>query len=149
MRPERLTLRTLHRLAIAAVWTLAATTAVASNAERSPLLALRQGEALSCQPTFSHFCENVHVRCAGQTEVATFPFRLRAASGPGSVALMAGDEDRQRQFEDASVEWAEDGSYVLLSPRGSNGYVKLLANGRYVFRHYIQGRGVMSLGHCR
>jgi len=141
-------LRALHRLTTAAAWTLVGATAVANNAECSPLLELRKGEELSCRPTLPHFCENMHVRCAGQTEVATFPFKLRGASGLNSIALMASDEDKQRQYEDARVEWAEDGSYLLLSARSGKGYVKLLADGNYVFRHYIQDRGVMSLGHC-
>lgn len=142
-------LRRLHRMTAAAAWTLVGTAALSIEAERPPLAALRQGGELSCRPTLPHFCENMHVRCAGQTAVATFPFRLRAASGVNFVALLASDEDNQRQYEKAGVQWAEDGSYLLLSPPGSSGYVKLFEDGRYVFRHYIQGRGVVSLGHCK
>ena len=149
LRPHGVTPQTLHRLATAAAWTIVGTTVVANETERSPLVTLRQGGELSCQPSLPHFCENMHVRCAGQTAIATFPFRLRVAPGSNSVALAASDEDNQRQYESATVEWAEDGSCLLLSPRSSNGYVKLLEDGKYVFRHYIQGRGVMSLGHCK
>lgn len=143
-----MTLRTLHRLTTAAAWALVGATVAASEAERSPLFALRQGGELSCQPTFAHFCENVHVRCAGLTTVAALPFKLRVVAGSRSVALVTGDENQAR-YEDAEVEWAEDDSYLLLSPRSANGYVKLLADGKYIFRHYIQGRGVMSLGYCK
>jgi hypothetical protein len=144
-----MTPRVIHRLTAAAAWTLVGATVAANETERSPLVALRQGRELSCQPTLPYFCENMHVRCAGRTAVATFPFALRAAPGLDSVALVASDADDQLPYEHAKVEWAEDGSYLLISPRNTNGYVKLAADGKYVFRHYIQGRGVMSLGHCK
>ena len=104
---------------------------------------------MSCQPALPHFCENVHVRCAGQTAVATFAFKLRAAPAINSIALVADDGENQREYENARVEWAEDGSHLLLLPPSTSGYVKLLSDGKYVFRHYIQGRGVMSLGQCK
>jgi hypothetical protein len=141
-------LRALHRLTAAAAWALVGATVAASEAERPPLLALRQGAELSCQPALPYFCENVHVRCVGLTTVAASPFKLRVAAGSPTVALVIDDENQAR-YQDAEVEWAEDGSYLLLSPRSANGYVKLLADGKYIFRHYIQGRGVMSLGHCK
>jgi hypothetical protein len=74
---------------------------------------------------------------------------LRAAAGSKTVALVAQDAEDQRNYEGASSEWAEDGSYLLLSPRSTNGYVKLSSDGKYAFRHYIQSRGVMSLGQCK
>jgi len=137
------------QLAFAAVLAVASATAASSEAEPSAILKLREGGELSCEPALPHFCENVHVRCAGQTTVATFPFKLRAAPGSMSVVLLAQDEEDQRNYVGASSEWAEDSSHLLLSPRSVNGYVKLSSDGKYVFRHYIQGRGVMSLGLCR
>jgi hypothetical protein len=91
----------------------------------------------------------MHVRCAGQTAVATFPFKLRFAPASNTVALLTQDEENGSNYTDASSEWAQDGSYLLLLPPNAGGYVKLLGDGKYVFRHYISGRGVMSLGHCR
>jgi len=111
-----------------------------------PLLTLRQGGALSCRSPEPFFCENVHVRCAGRTAVQTFPFVLRSAAG--SVALVSEASEFQRRYENADVEWDQEGAYVLLQPKGAPGYVKLLADGKYVFRHYVQGRGMMSLGRC-
>jgi hypothetical protein len=36
----------------------------------------------------------------------------------------------------------------MLLPRRASGYVKLLADGTYSFRHYSQHIGVMSIGRC-
>lgn len=79
----------------------------------------------------------------------TFEFKLRTAGGTGPVQLLTASEEFQRRYEDASVEWDKDGGYVLLTPKAANGYVKLMAGGKYVFRHYLQSVGVMSLGHCK
>ena len=144
-----MTPRTPWQLAFAAFLAMASATAISSEAEPPAILKLRQGGELSCEPALPHFCENVHVRCAGKTAVATFPFKLRAAPGSKSVALVAQDEEDQRIYVGASSVWAEDSSYLLLSPRSANGYVKLSSDGKYVFRHYILGRGVMSLGLCK
>lgn len=91
----------------------------------------------------------MHVRCSGQTSVATFEFTLRATGNTGTVELVTAAAEFQQRYENADVEWDKDGGYVLLSPKAANGYVKLLADGKYVFRHYIQSTGVMSLGQCK
>lgn len=90
----------------------------------------------------------MHVRCSGRTSVATFEFKLRTGAGTGKVELLTNSEEFQQRYENANVEWDKDGGYVLLTPQAGNGYVKLLADGKYVFRHYIRSAGVMSLGHC-
>ena len=149
VRPHSVTLRTLCQLAIAAAFAVVNTDAASAEEEPAAILKFRQGGELSCEPALPHFCENVHVRCAGQTTVATFPFKLRAVPGGKSVVLVAQDEEGQRNYAGASSEWAEDSSYLLLLPNSTSGYVKLSSDGKYVFRHYIQGRGVMSLGRCK
>jgi hypothetical protein len=113
------------------------------------LLKLRQGGAVSCQPTLPYFCENVHVRCSRRTSVATFPFELRVTGITGTLEAAPAAEEVQRQYENAVVEWSKDGDYVLLAPTASNGYLKVLSDGKYIFRHYVQNAGVMSLGHCK
>jgi hypothetical protein len=74
---------------------------------------------------------------------------LRTTSSTGSPELVTTSEEFRQRYENANVEWDKDSGYVLLWPQAANGYVKLLSDGRYVFRHYIQGRGVMSLGQCK
>jgi hypothetical protein len=131
------------RALVALVWVAAFPAGAADDALRT----LRQGGEVSCRSPEPFFCENVHVRCAGRTSVPAVPFVLRAAAG--SIELVSEAPEVQRTYQDAKVEWGEGGSYVLLMPRGANGYVKLLADGKYVFRHYIGSLGVMSLGTCR
>ena len=123
--------------------------AVASATDDDVLLKLRQGGALSCQPTLRYFCENVHVRCIGRTSVPTFPFELRVTGVTGTLEAASAAEEVQRQYENAVVEWSKEGDYVLLVPTASNGYLKVLSDGKYIFRHYVQNAGVMSLGHCK
>lgn len=123
--------------------------AVASVTDDDVLLKLRQGGAVSCQPTLRYFCENVHVRCSGRTSVPTFSFELRVKGSTGTLEPASAAEEFQRLYENAIVEWDKDDDYVLLAPRASNGYLKVLADGKYIFRHYVQNAGVMSLGHCK
>lgn len=134
----------LPALVSAAALAVAAPSGAATG---DPLLRLRQSGEAACLPAEPFFCENVHVRCSGRSSVRTFPFALRAAGG--SVELVTTAQEFQLAYRDARVEWDQDGSYVLLLPRGMNGYVKLHAGGSYVFRHYIGSLGVMSLGSCR
>jgi len=141
--------RALHLLVPGAVWLCIHGSAAASDPVDAAFARLQEGGEVSCQPTLPYFCENMHVKCVGQTPVATFQFRLRGASGTGSVELVTASEEFERRYENAHVEWDKDGGYVLLVPRGASGYLKVLADAKYVFRHYIQSRGVMSLGACR
>jgi len=126
---------------------LALSFAASAAAADDPLQTLKRGGEVSCRSAEPFFCENVHVRCAGRTTVPTFPFVLRPAAG--SVVLVTEASEFQQRYENANVKWDEEGTYVLLQPKGAPGYLKLLADGRYVFRHYVQSVGVMSLGRCR
>ena len=131
------------------VWLGVAGAALAGEPADATLLKLRQGGKVSCQATEPFFCENMHVRCSGRTSVRTFPFELRATGRADSLELVTTAEEFRRRYENADVEWDEDGDYVLLQPKAAKGYLKLLAGGKYVFRHYRQDAGVMSLGRCR
>jgi len=142
-------LRTQHFVIAGIAWLAAGGAGMADETAVAALLRLRQGGEVSCRPTLPHFCENMHVRCSGQTSVPTFEFKLRAASSTDSLELATKSEEFQRQYRDAGVEWDKDNGYVLLWPKAENGYIKLHSDGSYVFRHYIQNLGVMSLGQCR
>jgi len=121
--------------------------AATAGAADDVLHRLRGDGEVACRSAEPFFCENVHVRCAGRTPVRTFPFVLRSAAG--SVVLVTEQPEFELRYAHADVRWDKDGTYVLLQPKGAPGYLKLLADGKYVFRHYLQGVGVMSLGRCR
>jgi hypothetical protein len=111
--------------------------------------ALRRTGEVSCQPELPFFCANLHVSCAGKTPIPTFAFRLRASGAAGSIEAAPGNEDVRAPYDGARLEWDEEGAYVVLRPPAKSGYVKLLADGRYSFRHYAGHGGVMSIGRCR
>lgn len=142
-------MRTPHLLLLCIGTLNASGEAFANDSPVTTLLKRQQATEVSCLPTLPHFCENMHVRCSGRTPVATFEFKLRTKAGTSTVELLTAAEEFQQRYENANVEWDKDGGYVLLTPQAANGYVKLLADGKYVFRHYIHSAGVMSLGHCK
>ena len=103
---------------------------------------------VSCQPTLPFFCGNMHVSCAGLTSIATFPFKLRASGVAGTIESAPGTESVRGPYENGRVEWEPVGAYVIVLPRTGGGYIKLLADGGYSFRHYAQHGAAMSLGRC-
>jgi hypothetical protein len=109
---------------------------------------LRQAGAVSCQPSLPFFCGNLHVSCAGRTSLPTFAFTLRATPAHGAIEPGPEAESFRQQYEGARVDWDSEGQYVIVRPALASGYVKLLADGSYSFRHYAQHVGVMSLGRC-
>jgi hypothetical protein len=124
---------------------IAALAAVVGSASAAPPRALD----VQCEPAVPVFCRNIHVGCAGPTELRTFPFKLRVASERGWIEAGPDGADFQQHYADARVEWDEAEGYVILWPRGRPGYIKRLADGRFSFRHYPDATGgVMSYGRC-
>jgi hypothetical protein len=121
----------------------------ASDASRTATSLRAQAVAVECQPALPFFCTNIHVACSGRTEVRTFPFMLRANSSRGWIESKSDASGLRKSYENGSVDWGKDGMYVILRPQGRKGYIKLLANGKYSFRHYSQDVGIMSHGQCR
>jgi hypothetical protein len=107
----------------------------------------RSGE-VACQPALPFFCGNVHLSCSGQTALPTFAFKLRATPTHGSIEPAHETARFGEHYENGPVEWDAEGRYVILRPRLTRGYIKLLSDGSYSFRHYAQHAGVMSLGRC-
>lgn len=107
----------------------------------------RTGE-VSCQPAMPVFCSNIHVSCSGPSATKAFPFKLRATSTRGSLESKSDAAGMTEQFESGRVEWGNENGYVILYSHQTNGYVKMLADGRYSFRHYSQYAATMSRGHC-
>jgi hypothetical protein len=101
-----------------------------------------------CRPSQPYFCSNMHVSCSGRTSIETFSFTLKANQSQGTIEPASGAESLAVQYADGRIEWDREGQYVILLPRLAGGYIKLLADGTYSFRHYAQDAGVMSIGRC-
>lgn len=78
----------------------------------------------------------------------TFPFKLGATRTHGSIESTADTAGIAEQYRNGRVEWHNDDAYIILRPQQANGYIKMLADGSYSFRHYSQHAGTMSRGHC-
>lgn len=107
----------------------------------------REGH-VACEPSDPYFCANMHVSCAGKTTVPTFPFSLRVTPTGGAFEAPQAGAAFVEQYAGSRVEWSSDGRYVVVHPAGSSGYIKVLRDGKYVFRHYRQAEGLMSRGTC-
>jgi hypothetical protein len=118
----------------------------ASNA----LSKLKNEVQVSCQPSQVFFCGNMHVSCAGKTNVATFPFTLSVKGKEVQMMAPSHLEFFNRLYGGSQIEWGTDALYGVITPVGSTGYIKIFENGNYVFRYYPsqQPDGIMSLGKC-
>ena len=94
------------------------------------------------------FCANIHVACAGQTTLRTFVFTLRASGADAALAAMDGGAGIAEVYARLRVVPEAQDKAVLLLPESTSGYLKLHADGRYSFRHYVAHRGIMSSGRC-
>ena len=134
------------KVTLAAFFLFAFVPAQASNA----LSKLKNEAQVSCRPSQAFFCGNMHVSCAGKTNVATFPFTLNVQGKEVQMMAPRHLEVFNRLYGGSQIEWGTDALYGVISPVGSTGYIKIFENGNYVFRYYPsqQADGIMSLGKC-
>ena len=134
------------KVTLAAFFLFAFVPAQASNA----LSKLKNEAQVSCRPSQAFFCGNMHVSCAGKTNVATFPFTLNIQGKEVRMMAPSHLEVFNRIYGGSQIEWGTDALYGVISPVGSTGYIKIFENGNYVFRYYPsqQADGIMSLGKC-
>ena len=134
------------KVTLAAFFLFAFVPAQASNA----LSKLKNEVQVSCQPSQAFFCGNIHVSCAGKTNVATFPFTLNIQGKEVQMMAPSHLEVFNRLYGGSQIEWGTDALYGVITPVGSTGYIKIFENGNYVFRYYPsqQPDGIMSLGKC-
>jgi|GEM_PF-3039962 len=93
-----------------------------------------------CQPAQTYFCRNIHVSCAGVTDIPAAPFTVSIA---GAVAAV--------EFEGAAA--TKSGSVAGehdLVVRLSDGrdWIRIEANGRYSHRIHAARGAAMSQGRC-
>ena len=141
-------LRTHLQFVLASALAVSAGFAAGGDFSQTATSLRAQAVAADCRPALPFFCTNIHVACSGRTEVRTFLFKLRANSGRGWIESKSDTSGIRKSYENGSVDWGKDGRYVILRPQGREGYIKLLANGEYSFRHYSQDVGIMSHGRC-
>ena len=111
---------------------------------------LKNEVQVTCQPGQAFFCTNMHVSCAGKTNVPTFPFTLQVRRVTVELIAPTGFELFNQLYLASQVQWGTDALYAVVTPVDSTGYIKIFHNGNYVFRYYPskQSDGIMSLGKC-
>jgi hypothetical protein len=94
-----------------------------------------------CQPARSVFCGNIHVGCAGATDIPTASFRV---SIMGAIARVdfEGAEPSVRGRVDESGD-------VVIRLENSRAWIRIQQDGRYSHRIYWRGGAAMSHGTCR
>ncbi len=111
---------------------------------------LKNEVQVTCQPGQVFFCSNMHVSCAGKTNVPTFPFTLQAKEKTVELIAPIRFEVFNQLYSASQVQWGVEALYAVVTPVDSTGYIKIFQNGNYVFRYYPskQSDGIMSLGKC-
>lgn len=132
-----------------AILTIGAGFTIGGDAPRTVVSTLAETGEVDCQPALPFFCSNVHVGCSGRSTTRTFAFTLRASRSHGWIEAVADISGIVERYENGRVDWGRQGDYVILRPHAANGYIKMLADGSYSFRHYSQDIGMMSYGHCK
>jgi hypothetical protein len=134
------------KLALSACFLFALTPTHASDG----FTKLKNEVQVTCQPGQAFFCTNMHVSCAGKTNVPTFPFTLQVRRVTVELIAPTGFELFNQLYLSSQVQWGNDALYAVVTPVDSTGYIKIFQNGNYVFRYYPskQSDGIMSLGKC-
>jgi hypothetical protein len=141
-------LTTRLQFVLASALSVSAGFAAGGDASQAETSLFAHAVEVQCQPALPFFCRNIHVACSGRTEVRAFPFRFHANASRGWIESKSDTSGIQKLYEDGRVTWGKDDAYVILRPHGREGYIRLLANGKYSFRHYSQDVGIMSHGQC-
>ena len=138
--------KSLLKLALSACFLFALTPTQASDG----FTKLKNEVQVTCQPAQAFFCTNMHVSCAGKTNVPTFLFTLRVMGKTVELIAPTGFEVFNQLYLASQVQWGTDALYAVVTPVDSTGYIKIFQNGNYVFRYYPskQADGIMSLGKC-
>jgi len=138
--------RSLMKLALSACFLFALTPTQASDG----FTKLKNEVQVICKPGQAFFCTNMHVSCAGKTNVPTFPFTLRVRDKGVELIAATGFELFNQLYLASQVQWGNDALYGVVTPVDSTGYIKIFHNGNYVFRYYPSKKsdGIMSLGKC-
>ena len=93
----------------------------------------------SCRPALSVFCRNIHVGCAGATNIPTASFKISIIEAVAQVDFEGAEPSMTGRV-------AGSGDLVI---RLENGWIRIPQDGRYSYRIYRDGSAAMSYGTCR
>ena len=111
----------------------------------TPCLHLTAAEAptrgYDCQPARPVFCRNIHVACAGRTDIPTVPFRVSIDGARARV-----DFDGPESSVQGRVAGSGD---LVIRLDDSRSWIRIQPDGRYSHRIYRKDGAAMSQGTCR
>ena len=110
---------------------------------------LKRGESLSCESAYRVFCANIHVFCAGHSEIRARDLSIAVEDG---IAALTPTEPRDGDGvapRSGPATFDEDAGYLLVRFEPEKGYFKVEADGRYSHRIYRRGRALMARGTCK
>jgi hypothetical protein len=90
-----------------------------------------------CRPALSYFCENIHVSCAGATNIRTTPFSVSIVEKVARV-----DFEESRPPKTGRVSGTRD---LVIRLENSRDWIRIEKNGRYSQR--IHGKRGAAMGH--
>ena len=86
---------------------------------------LKNEVQVTCQPGQAFFCSNMHVSCAGKTNVPTFPFTVRTRGKTVELNAPTGFEVFNQLYVASQVQWGVEALYAVVTPVDSAGYIKI------------------------
>ncbi|MEM7525571.1 MAG: hypothetical protein AAF360_17795 [Pseudomonadota bacterium] len=103
---------------------------VAAAANAAPLI---------CAPALPFYCANIHVGCAGRSQIAARAFSV---SVDGAFAIVRRDDAA------ATYTVAPDRDRTILRPEFGEGWIRIDEDGRFAERIYRKSGALMSYGRC-
>ena len=105
-------------------------------------------ETLFCEPTLSYFCSNIHIGCAGQSTLRTWPFTISMVGNKGKMASALERSTQIKAVRDGDIVRADDLDSLILFLKPGKDYIKVSTTGKFNFRHYTQRGALMTYGWC-
>ena len=94
-----------------------------------------------CEPVRPVFCRNIHLGCAGKTDIPTSPFRVSITDGLARLHFEGPEPPLQGR-----VSGSGD---LIIRPDDSRSWIRIQRDGRYSHRIYPDREAAMSQGICR
>ena len=103
--------------------------------------------SVDCQSTEPFFCANVHISCSGQSRIKTFDFTLKVDGESGVVNVINANSEYEDSFA-GRITRGENGRYLIFRPNDSRDYFKVMADGSFSQRRYVNKNALMTYGRC-